>query len=315
MPAQPCPLCSTSASVAQGNGDYEHVKCPRCGTHEFTGDAVRSLEAEPISGDGLAPACGMLRESAGVRVTRDFVARLRQAKRRSVSEQAERILILLSRTHRAPGARFQVDCSAPEILGASWAASPLEVEYLVRNYLVGELGALDLLGSTALSNGAFPAVMVTPRGWAHLDALSKSRSESALGFIAMWFDPSLDRARDEALMSGIADAGYEPKIISQHEHLNRIDDEIVALIRRSRFLVADFTGNRGGVYFEAGFAHGLGLPVVWTCRRTDSDPEDLHFDVNHFNFIFWSDDQLPELRAALSKRIESVVGRGPRATS
>ena len=42
---------------------------------------------------------------------------------------------------------------------------------------------------------------------------------------------------------------------------NKIDDEIVAEIRRSKFIIADFShgsdGARGGVYFEAGFAHGL----------------------------------------------------------
>ena len=38
-------------------------------------------------------------------------------------------------------------------------------------------------------------------------------------------------------------------------------------IRKSKFLIADFTGQRGGVYYEAGFAYGLGLPVIWTCRK------------------------------------------------
>ena len=37
-----------------------------------------------------------------------------------------------------------------------------------------------------------------------------------------------------------------------HEHINRIGDEIISQIRRSKFLIADFTGHRGGVYFEAG---------------------------------------------------------------
>ena len=67
--------------------------------------------------------------------------------------------------------------------------------------------------------------------------------------------------------------------IDQKEHLNRIDDEIIAEIRRTRFLVADCTqgetGPRGGVYYEAGFAHGLKIPVVMKFRcaqRTECDP-------------------------------------------
>jgi hypothetical protein len=61
------------------------------------------------------------------------------------------------------------------------------------------------------------------------------------------------------------------------EHINKIGDEIISQIRRSKFLIADFTGHRGGVYFEAGLAMGLGLLVFWTCRRDDLDK--LHFDI------------------------------------
>jgi len=58
-------------------------------------------------------------------------------------------------------------------------------------------------------------------------------------------------------------------------HNEKICDKIVSEIRKSGLLVADFTGNRGGVYFEAGFAMGLSIPVIWTCRA--SDVEKLHF--------------------------------------
>lgn len=32
---------------------------------------------------------------------------------------------------------------------------------------------------------------------------------------------------------------------------------MIILINSCKFVIADFTGNRGGVYFEAGYAHGL----------------------------------------------------------
>ena len=64
----------------------------------------------------------------------------------------------------------------------------------------------------------------------------------------------------------IFEDGFKPAIeddnrtkavrIDRLEHNRKIDDEIIAEIRRSRYLVADFTGNRAGVYFEAGFALG-----------------------------------------------------------
>ena len=77
------------------------------------------------------------------------------------------------------------------------------------------------------------------------------------------------------------------------------------------FLVADFTqdapGARGGVYYEAGFAHGLNIPVIFTCRSNVIDK--VHFDTRQYNHITWAD--LVELRERLTKRISATLGDGP----
>ncbi len=124
----------------------------------------------------------------------------------------------------------------------------------------------------------------------------------------MWFDESLRDASENGLERGIRDAGYDPLRIDRLEHVRKIDDEIIAQIRRSRFVVADFTGHRGGVYFEAGFALGLNLPVFWTCRQDQIG--DLHFDIRQFNCIDWNEPG--DLADRLQKRIEAVIGAGPR---
>ena len=112
----------------------------------------------------------------------------------------------------------------------------------------------------------------------------------------------------EAIGPGIGDAGYEPVRVDKVEHNNRIDDEIVAAIRACRFLVADFTGQRGSVYYETGLAHGLGKQVIWLCR--EDELTNVHFDTRQYNFIVWSPDRLAELRARLKNRIEATLGRG-----
>src|SRR6185312_8220962 len=108
---------------------------------------------------------------------------------------------------------------------------------------------------------------------------------------------------------GIQRAGYKDERIDRVEHSNRIDDEIVAWIRKSKFVVADCTGHRGGVYYEAGFAHGLGIPVIWTVRADQLDQ--VHFDTRQYNFIQWTEGDFEELTKRVAIRIESVVGRGP----
>ena len=57
------------------------------------------------------------------------------------------------------------------------------------------------------------------------------------------------------------DTGFRALRIDMKQFNEKICDHIIAEIRRSRFLIADVTGHRAGVYFEAGYAMGLGLPV------------------------------------------------------
>ena len=137
--------------------------------------------------------------------------------------------------------------------------------------------------------------------------------DSSQAFVAMWFDDSMTAVSRDGIEPGIRDAGYDPLIINRKEHISKIDDEIIAEIRRSRFVMADFThgdkGPRGGVYYEAGFAHGLDIPVIFTCRKDCFS--NLHFDTNHYNHIDWSTPE--ELHEKLKNRILAVIGEGPKA--
>jgi len=118
---------------------------------------------------------------------------------------------------------------------------------------------------------------------------------------------------DPAIEEGITRAGYKPTRIDREEYIGGVMDEIIAKIRESRFVVADLTENRGGVYYEAGFAFGLNLPVFTLCRKDHLDPgaNHVHFDVQHLNLLAWEDGKLAELTARLEARIVAVLGRGP----
>ena len=130
----------------------------------------------------------------------------------------------------------------------------------------------------------------------------------------MWFDNSMDGVWEHAIKPGIEDAGYEPVRIDRKEHVNKIDDEIIGELRRARFVVADFThgeaGPRGGVYYEAGFAHGRNIPVIFSCRKDAI--RKVHFDTRQYNHIVWEAGKLDEFRNRLTKRIGAVIGDGPR---
>jgi nucleoside 2-deoxyribosyltransferase len=143
-----------------------------------------------------------------------------------------------------------------------------------------------------------------------LERIAQSGEESFNAFIAMWFDSSRSKF-DTAISHAIADAGYIPIRIDHEEHLNRIDDQIITRIRQSKFLVADFTGQRNGVYFEAGFMLGLGRPMVWVCEEADF--KNVHFDTRQYNTIVYTNAD--DLRIRLQTRIEANFGKGPRVSN
>ena len=161
-------------------------------------------------------------------------------------------------------------------------------------------------------SGALQRYILTVEGFARINELEQTQIVSERVFVAMWFDDSLVEAWELGICPAIREAGYEPFRIDQHEHIDRIDDLIIAEIRRARFVVADFTqgetGARGGVYYEAGFAHGLDIPVIFTCQ--EKSIEHLHFDTRQYNHIVWSDSY--DLKEQLSNRIAAVIGDGPK---
>jgi hypothetical protein len=98
-------------------------------------------------------------------------------------------------------------------------------------------------------------------GWLKVEELLTRLPDTTQAFVAMWFNDATLAAYVDGIEPAIIDSGYRSVRIDKKEHSNKIDDEIIAEIRRSKFLVADFTCEkekvRGGVYFEAGFAMGL----------------------------------------------------------
>lgn len=148
-------------------------------------------------------------------------------------------------------------------------------------------------------------VCVTPAGWAEYQNVEASKASQ--GFVAMWFDDELRSTYEYGLRAAIENSGYKSRRIDYEQFNSKIDDEILAEIRRSKFLVADVTGGRNGVFFEAGFALGLGLPVVWTCRK--GKEAFMHFDTRQYNHIIWSSNE--DLAERLELRIKATIGQGP----
>jgi nucleoside 2-deoxyribosyltransferase len=143
---------------------------------------------------------------------------------------------------------------------------------------------------------------LTFEGYKKVEELIRNRPKGDQFFVAMSFAPELNDAFDNGIYIAVDEAKYKTIRVDREQHNDKIDDKIISEIRRSSLLVADVTMHRQGVYFEAGFAMGLGIPVIWTCRDTDID--EAHFDTRQYNHIVWSNPQ--ELKEKLLDRINAL---------
>jgi hypothetical protein len=293
-PVTPCPLCGRPAKMSRIPVGLM-VNCRQCGRFELTGTTETVLvNADPR----LKMKIGFWTRDQNElgeqpTVTNNKIEEIKALPELSVRERAERLLRFAIREQRDLGGFIKFP--SPEAAGITHSRSDPDV---------------IMLGHLLLERGWFRgnisgSAQVSPNGFIY--ASETNATESAIGFIAMWFDPSMNTTRSDGLEPAIRAAGYTPIVVSGVEHVNKIDDEIFSQIRRSKFLVADFTGHRGGVYFEAGFAMGLGRPVFWTCRKDDL--KNLHFDIRQYNCIDWTDPV--DLATRLKRRIEAVIGAGP----
>ena len=66
-----------------------------------------------------------------------------------------------------------------------------------------------------------------------------------------------------------------------------VDNLVRAQIRDAAFVLADLTDNNSGAYWQAGYAEGLGKPVIYICEKARFDEAQIHFDTNHCTTVCW----------------------------
>jgi hypothetical protein len=151
---------------------------------------------------------------------------------------------------------------------------------------------------------SFLYAQLTYQGLLEVSSLKERGQNSKRCFVAMSFDTSLKETR-EAIRNGIREAGYNAVFIDEvyTNSDQTINDAIIAEIKRSKFLVADFTQQKNGVYFEAGYALGRGLKVIYCFEEKDFEKS--HFDLKPFSHILYSSTE--ELQKRLKYKIEAWI--------
>ncbi len=297
-----CPICGLNSFEEQlGGRDAYTFECKRCGTFAMTGRLLRQFRGHEHEPDDLKlrPYLSAYTKQTSMAGTTPMlgsenwrdVARAHMGT--PVPAKVLKLLRLFETGSDHPGASVR---TIPELDFPLLDAKNTEEMGFLYNHLV-DLGYVEQVSENV--------ARLTVKGW---EQLSPNPSVGLPGrvFVAMSFADELDIVYFEGIAPALKDdCKLEPRRMKEIQHVDQITERIIAEIKLAQFMVADFTGQRSGVYFEAGYARGLGREVVWTCREDERDK--LHFDTRQFNHVLWKTPG--DLRRQLVDRVTAVILR------
>ena len=109
-------------------------------------------------------------------------------------------------------------------------------------------------------------------------------------FIASAFGhEDVDVIYDSCVVPTLRKLSVTPLRVDRVEHNEEIDNKIFELLDSSDFVIADLTYARPSVYYEAGYATGKPIPVIYTVK---SDHFAKHIDDPYGNFRVHFDIQI-----------------------
>jgi hypothetical protein len=275
-------------------GDSAVVACPCCGRYRITGTAIDALPYWNLSASKWAAIAYVVkkmtyRENPPL-LTIDVLRALKETAQLPHPDQILDDFVLWAGSH------------------SRWPGDAVDITYLEHRTLLGAVDqpAYDYMIKCVQQTGCFAATAVesvdqptrllqcslTPHGWQRFRELSTSRTASRYGFMAMKYsDPELDAIVRDHFVPQVKLAGFDLQRLDQGQGAGLIDDQLRLKIRQARFLVCDLTHGNRGAYWEAGYAEGLGVPVIYTCRRDvfDDPTHEFHphFDAAHWVTVPW----------------------------
>lgn len=297
-----CPVCKYNQGVRKTrlHGTMVLLQCPVCGEYEIPLMVAAEYEAS-VPNRRLSAWIHERNERGGLakfakKQTIDSV--LASIPDYTPQEKQLKLLKAIASKSDAPGA--MVILNSEKDIPLAYAESSDELAFYLRALEERKL----LTKETVIWR-----VIITAAGWDYLDRHASDLEEKTQGFVAMSFSGAMKPMWTEAIKPAIQNAGYTAYRVDEEPHSDNIIFKIMAEIKNSRFVVADVTEQKNGVYFEAGYALGLGLPVIWCVRKDDA--KNVHFDTAQYNQIRWASAQ--GLQEGLFDYICAIIGKRSQA--
>ena len=149
-------------------------------------------------------------------------------------------------------------------------------------------GVMKMTKDRSYGEVVFLDVDLTIEGWERYERQKRGQVSGNQGFMAMKFgDPCLDSFAREVVKPAVESMGYRLFDMRDVARAGVIDNIMRIQIKDSAFLIADLTHDNAGAYWEAGYAEGLGKPVIYICERSKFEEKPSHFDTNHCTTVFF----------------------------
>lgn len=328
-----CVLCRSTEVETSSENAIISLSCKTCGNYRYVSGCEEELRVLP--NDKRRRISALLFERSAASSSRGLILGLHVATRSQDAEQLMRSNIPSRevnawicedwpRTHRERINRTLINLARLYDAGHPFVPPDYgSACYLSRNnqeaqFIWHSLVEMDLLAKHG-TDSIGHSYSLNHRAWNLVDELLATRRDQRLpAFVAMWFggkdqrDAMLERY-SLGILAGVAAAGYQCRRSDTVEHNEYIMDKIIADIRVAPFVVADISVQNAGVYYEAGFAKGLNIPVVYICEENTSRRDDpVHFDLAQVSQVRFSDNS--ELCDRLAARILATMGPGPNWT-
>jgi len=300
--SSPCPICKSPANVMRAMLKTD-VICPRCGKFYISRRALDDFERSLNDPKFQALASHTIRKlyaSANRPVgplDNEFFEALSKRTLPTPMEASDNLTIWLGeKSDGRPGRTIEIIYADPVLLGTLGVIDEREVGWLVTS--------LQNQGLLRGDSDApyFYSGYLTSEGWQRFEELRRAHISSNFAFFARKFDNlELDKVFNDCLYQAVKDTGYELRTATQRAGL--VDAVIEDEIRRCRFLIADLSDSNAGAYWEAGFAEGLGKPVIYICKAGGV----VHFDTDHRHTVRWDVSDLDRTAIQLKAVIRNTL--------
>ena len=280
-----CIVCKTEAKLSFTD-HQRHIfcNCPRCGNFEYHWKTIQ-INNNIIERAILSYWLQNHQSTKPIKLTRELLQIiLTNTSLPRPKEQADNFILWLGGKANSPEQSInEMYNIVASIVGATNRSN---VQYLIKH-----LKDNGLIRAITDSGNSFNCNL-TFNGWERYDELQRSNKDSKLAFMAMQFNnEALTKIFDNVIKDAVTETGFEIRKLDEEHRAGSIDDKLRVEIRRSRFLISDLTDDNNGAYWEAGFAEGLGMPVIYICEASKFKDKKTHFDTNHHLTLMWKDNE------------------------